>query len=471
MRAHRMVTLTGAGGVGKTQTALHVASSIVGSNDVKAYFVALAPITRPEQVVATIASTLGVQEAPDRPLLETVIACIRKEPLLIVLDNCEHVIGEAAIVADALLTGCPALRVLATSRESLQAAGEYSYGLPALRVPSAAAAGHITADDASAFGSIVLFCDRGNAVDQRFTLSDENARTIAEICRRLDGIPLAIELAAARLSQLSVESIARRLDDRFQILTRGSRNALPRQQTMRATIEWSYNLLSEHEQRVFERFSIFAGGSTIDMAMRVCGEDDGSGDDVFEALTSLVAKSLLTADSEGYDTRYVLLESFRQYAAAKLAERADADSVALRHAHAYYDLAHRTDPDPFASANALSSERIEQERDNWRAALHWTLIERRDILLGQRIAAETCSIWNFLPLEGRRWIDLATSLVDARTPAGTIADLNFAKAIILWYGNCEFITKLDASRRAAAYYRSTGNASRVARSLALSGHA
>jgi predicted ATPase/transcriptional regulator with XRE-family HTH domain len=469
VRDRRMVTLTGAGGVGKTQTALHVASSIIDLDGWNTHFVALAPITRSEQVLSTIASTLGVEEVPARPLLETIIAHIRDGHLLIVLDNCEHVIGEAAITADALLSGCSRMRILATSREPLRTAGEHAYRLAALEVPSLDEAPYLTAEEASGYGSIALFRDRGFAADHRFELTDDNVPSIAEICRRLDGIPLAIELAAARLNQLHVEAIAARLDDRLRVLNQGSRSALPRQQTMRATIDWSYDLLSAPEQRLFERLSIFSGGCTLDMATKICG-DDADPRDVFDGLTSLVAKSLLTAYPEGSDTRYVLFESFREYAAAKLADRGEADSIALRHALAYHELSRRTAPDFLAFPDALSNERVEQERDNWRAALSWTLVERGDISLGQQIAARSCGIWFFMPLEGRRWINLAAELADARTPAGTMADLDFAKAVIAWY-NREYVTQLAASNSATAHFRSVGDRSGIARGQTLAGHA
>jgi predicted ATPase len=412
-----MVTITGAGGIGKTQTSLHVVSSIDDSNWDFAYFVGLAPVISSEQVVGTIASTLGVQEVPSCPLLDTLTRYLRRQALLLILDNCEHVVAEVAIAADTLLTACPRIRILATSREPLRAAGEYVYRLPTLTFPPPGAPRESIARDARTFGSIALFNDRASAVDNAFALTDDNAPIVAEICRRLDGIPLAIELAAARVNQLTLKTIAANLDDRFRVLTRGSRTALPRQQTMRATIEWSYNLLSAREQLVFERLSIFAGGCTLETAARVCEEDGNTDEDIFDALSSLVEKSLLVADSDHSETRYILFESFRQYAAAKLVERGEQGIVAHRHARTYHELAYRSGADPYASADALPKNRIEEELDNWRAALHWTLNDRGDISLGQQLAGQSFGIWQDRSIEGRGWIKFRDTL-DRRADAG-----------------------------------------------------
>jgi predicted ATPase/transcriptional regulator with XRE-family HTH domain len=472
--AHRMVTLTGAGGVGKTQTALHVALAVEESSHGPACFIGLAPIGNPSHVVAAIASALGAQEVPNRLLLETLAAFLKNRALFLILDNCEHVIAEAAFAAESLLKACPRIRILATSREPLRAAGEYAYKLPTLALPSLDAGRALHAGHAAIrFGAIRLFEDRASAVDRTFALTDDNAPVIAKICRRLDGIPLAIELAAARVVQLSLKAIAEKLDDCFGMLTQGSRTALPRQQTMRATVEWSYNLLSTREQRVFERLSIFAGGCALDVATSVCRNDDGDGakdaDDVFDALSSLISKSLLTADPEKSETRYVLFESFRQYAGAKLAERGEYEMVAHRHALAYWNLAHRCGGS-YMPADALPRERIEEELDNWRAALHWTLNDRGDTLLGQRLAGASFGVWQDRSVEGRAWINTAIRSIDDRTPASAIADLRFAEAFVAWQlWECE--TELAAGEAAVQHYRSIGNSLGIARSQDLTAHA
>ena len=336
---HRMVTLTGAGGVGKTQTALRAATALSDAADGAVCFVGLASLANPSLVVAAIASTLGAQEVPNRPLLDTLLAYLKNRVLLLILDNCEHVITEAARVAGALLGGCPNIRVLATSREPLRSAGEHVYRLPSLRVPSAQVTRTLSAADAVEYGAIALFTDRAQAAGSHIAITDETAPTVADLCRRLDGIPLAIELAAARMNVLPLNEIVEKLTDRFRILTGGERTALPRQQTMRATIDWSYDLLSMSEQKLFERLSVFAGGCTLAVAMDVCAGGDVSKDNVLDLLSSLVDKSLVVSDLRASKSRYYLLESFRQYAREKLSVRGEHEHTAHRHALAFLQLA------------------------------------------------------------------------------------------------------------------------------------
>jgi predicted ATPase len=467
VRERRMVTVTGAGGVGKTQTALHAATALADADDIPVCFVGFAPIANPALVVAATASTLGVQEMPDRPLLDTLLAYLKNKPLLLILDNCEHVIDEAAMLAGALVTGCPRLRILATSRERLRAAGEHTYRLPSLSLPSPEASRRLGAADAAAYGAIVLFADRARAIDYHFALSDENAPIVGELCRRLDGIPLAIELAAARVNQLPVKLLAEKLDDRFRILTGGVRTALPRQQTMRAAIDWSYDLLATREQQVFERLSVFAGGCSLGPATAVCGGEEAAEADVFEALSSLVDKSLLVADFDGSEPRYRLLESSREYAREKLAARGEQEMVAQRHARAYIEVAEHVDA--ASDTQADSPELLFPELDNWRAALEWALAARGDVALGQRLVG-VCQMDRRAPVEARRWINLALDLVDERTPAIVLARINYASAAIagvLYEAEIE----LTSSEKALALYKSLGDRFGIARSQALLGDA
>ena len=438
VREHRMVTLTGAGGVGKTQTALRVATSLNATGGAVC-FIALAPINDPSLVAATIASTLGVG-VPNRPLLETLMAYLKNKPLLLILDNCEHVIAEAAIVADALLASCPGVRILATSRESLRAVGEYSYRLPSLSLPLATE----------------LFIDRARAADHRFALTEEDAPAVAEICRRLDGIPLAIELAAPRTNLLSVKALAEKLDDRFRLLAGGARTALPRQQTMRAVIDWSYNLLSAREQKLFERLSVFAGGCTLATATAVCGDEERGDDGVFGLLSSLVDKSLVVADLAGREPRCRLLESFREYAREKLAESDEGDIVAHRHARAYLELAQRLDRAYYCEQETWQTL-VHDELDNWRAALQWALPDRGDVLLGQQLTGELTTLWLYVaPAEGRRWLASAQELSDDRTPTSVLARLSYTEATI---AHCfaQNDVLLASSRVAAARFRAIGD--------------
>ena len=254
VREHRLVTLTGAGGIGKTQMALQAGTALSGgAEDIR--FVALAPLGSPSPVAQAVASALGVQESPNHPLLETLLAHLKKQSMLLILDNCEHVIDEAAMVAEPLLAGCPRVRILATSREPLRIAGERTYRLPSLRLPSPDVAAGLSAADAAGYGAIALFSDRARAADYRFALTGENVPIVAELCRHLDGIPLAIELAAARVNVLSVKALNEMLDHRFR-LTGGERIALPRRQTMRGAIDWSYDLLRARAARIRAPFDL-----------------------------------------------------------------------------------------------------------------------------------------------------------------------------------------------------------------------
>ena len=470
VREHRMVTLTGTGGIGKTQTALHAATTLGGLADVAVCFIGLAPMSDPSFVVTAIASALRLQEVPNRPLLETLLAYLKNKTLLLILDNCEHVITQAATVAATLLTGCARVRILATSREPLRAAGEYCYRLPSLSLPSPKASRQLSVSEAAGYGAIVLFTDRARAANHRFTLTDENAPIVAVLCRRLDGVPLAIELAAARVSHLSLNALVQKLDDRFGVLTGGDRTALPRQQMMRATIDWSYNLLAAPERRVFERLSVFAGGCTLAAAATVCGGEESAEVEVFNLLSSLVDKSLVVADLEGIEPRYRLLESFRQYAREKLASSGKRDAVVHRHAVAYLEYARRTTRRLDEPDTAFLEIETQKELDNYRSALQWTLADRGDVLLGQRLAGQLRGVLTDSPVEGRRWITSALELVDERTPASVLADLYFTQAIFAFCLR-EYATQLASSETAIAHYRVVGDELGIADAQSLAGHA
>jgi predicted ATPase/transcriptional regulator with XRE-family HTH domain len=445
---HRLVTLTGAGGVGKTQTACHVGRALSDAYGTAIAFASLASIGDPSLVVTAIASALGVKEVPRHEPLATVIAFLKNKTLLLILDNCEHVIAQAAGVTESLLAGCPCVRILATSREPLRTAGEYAYRLPSLNVKDA----------------IALFADRACAANNNFAITDDDAPIVAELCRRLDGIPLAVELAAARVSLLSLKALAEKLDDRFRILTGGERTALPRLQTMRATIDWSYDLLAAPEQLLFERLSVFAGGCALAAATAVCAGGDVSEADVFGLLSALVNKSLVVPDLDGNEPRYRLLESFRQYARERLAMRGEERTTAHRHAFACLELAQ--------AIHRMKGSRLERERralpeaDNFRAALRWALAARGDILLGQRIASELRGAsLVFTNTEGQRWIAVALELVDGQTPTSLVAALRLAMGYI---ANTlrEYKLELTSGQEALVHYHLLGDTVGIAQSQA-----
>ena len=441
-RAHRLVTITGAGGIGKTQMALHVA----GAGDAAVSFVGLAPVGDPALVPAAIAAAIGVQEVPNRPILETLLANLRGKRMLLILDNCEHVIREAAVVAEALLRGCPDVRILATSREPLGTAGERGYRLQSLIV-----------DDA-----VTLFTDRAQAAEVHFRLTDDNAPIVANICQRLDGIPLAIELAAARVNVLPVQKLAERLDDRFRLLSGGTRTALPRQQAMRATIDWSYEALSVPEQRLFERLSIFAGGGTLETVAIVCINDDVDEASVLDLISSLVDKSLVVAEFSASEPRYGQLESFREYAREKLRARGEESAVAHRHALAFLEIAQTLAAATECEPRPSWEPRVREESENWRAALRWTLTSRGDVLTGQRLIGELVNATFFTFGEGQRWLDAATEVVDRKTPKSVTATLALAQAELA-RNYMNYKATLASSDKALVEYRSLGDSLGVAR--------
>ena len=471
VRERRLITLTGPGGIGKTRTALEVGAAFAEHLSAGVRLVELAPLGDSEFVAAAIAAALELQEVPNQPPLTTLLAYLHEKELLLLLDNCEHVVSEAALVAERLLRGCPRLRILATSREPLRVAGEQTYRLPALAAPALEAARKLGVADAAGFPSIVLFTQRAQAVDHRFALSDETVRHVAEICARLDGIPLAIELAAARVTSLPVAAIAEKLDLRFALLAHGGRTAPARQQTLRATIDWSYELLSQPERRIFECLSVFAGGCTLEAATAVCGEEGAAESDVLELLSSLTEKSLIVAEMNLAGPRYRLLESFRQYGREKLVLRADRAEVCSRHALTYcriaeyFERAFQEVPDRGWHASARL------ELDNWRTALEWSLGAANDICLGQRLTASLKSVWQrFAISEGRIWIRLGLELVDENTPLEVAAELDRADAAISEELG-EFSTSLAAALRAVDRYHAIGDRIGTARSQVAAGSA
>jgi non-specific serine/threonine protein kinase len=382
----RMVTITGPGGIGKSRLALQVAAEALDGAGDGVWLAELAPVADPELVARTVAAVLGVREEPGRPVLDTLLAAVGDRYLLMVLDNAEHVLGAAAKLADAMLRSCPRASLLVTSREPLGISGEHVFRVRPLTVPAADLAdpGRL-----AAFESVQLFAERASMHRQGFAVDKANAAAVAAICIRLDGIPLALELAAARLGSLSVSEISSRLDQRFRLLTGGIRTALPRHQTLRALIDWSYDLLNPEEQIMLDRLSVFAGGWTLVAAEAVTSRG-GTGEwQVLDHLAALVDKSLVQAEEVDGSTRYGLLDTVRQYAAERLAQRLGSERDETRAAHRDHYLAvvetagmHLRGRDA-----AVWLDRLEAEFDNIRAALAFSVTDPDGAEAGLRMAA------------------------------------------------------------------------------------
>ncbi len=339
----RLLTLTGPGGCGKTRLALQVAADLLEEFANGVWLAELAALSDSALVPQAVASALGVREEPGRSLLATLADYLQPKQLLLVLDNCERLIGACAPLAAALLRACPSLKILALSWEVLGIAEEVTYHVPALSLPDLRRLPSL--EHLTQYEAVRLFIERAADALPTFAVTNQNARAVAQVCYRLDGIPLAIELAAARVKVLSVDQIAGRLDDRFRLLTSGSRAAPPRLQTLRATMDWGYDLLSEKERMVLRRLAVFAGGWTLAAAEAVCAGDRVEGFEVLDLLTRLVNKSLVSAEEQGEETHYRMLETVRQYAREKLLESGEADVVRGRHRDWDQRMAERADPE------------------------------------------------------------------------------------------------------------------------------
>jgi predicted ATPase/class 3 adenylate cyclase len=378
LAGQRLVTLTGAGGVGKSRLAIEMGSLVDDEFGDGVWLIELAPVADPDAVVAVVAGTLSIGRQEGMTLLDSVADWLRHRNLLLIVDNCEHLISSVVEVVSAIVAGCPSVTVLATSREPLGVDGERVYRMPSL-----------TRQDA-----VALFCDRAAAADEAMVASDTDIATVAEICDRLDGIPLAIELAASRARSLSLADLAERLDDRFRLLRRGSRGGVERHQTLRATVAWSYNLLTDDERILFERVSVFAGGFGLASADEVCGDDTGDGDaidsDTTETLSSLVDKSMLIADRDERGTRYRMLETLRQYAEERLDDHGEGTRLRARHLRHCVDIAQHANR-LLQSSREFEGEGIfTREWDNLRSAHGWALAT------GQVDLAESVLWWSTL---------------------------------------------------------------------------
>ena len=448
---NRLVTLTGAGGAGKTRLAVQVAAELATDFADGVWYVDLAPITDPEVVPVTVARALGLLDQPGEPTIDLLRRSIRDRRMLMLLDNCEHLLDASADLITGLLSGCPALTLLTTSREPIGVAGEVGWRVPSLSLTDEA---------------IELFADRARRTKPDFRVTAANADTVTEICRRLDGLPLAIELAAARVRALSPTELLTSLHDTFRLLTGGARTAVRRQQTLRASVDWSHALLSEPEQALFRRLAVFYGGFDIDAAQAVGG---GERYQVLDQLTLLVDKSLVIADDSPHGTRYRLLETVRQYAQEKLHESREGNDVRIRHRDHYTAMAALLG----AQADSDHQRRIEQaetELDNLRAAFAWSR-ESSDTELAMALASALLPLWlsRGLMQEGRNW--LVAVLTDADNE-NVEASAERAKASVVRVVLESFramTVDLDDAERTLAAARELGDPALVARALTACG--
>jgi predicted ATPase/class 3 adenylate cyclase/DNA-binding CsgD family transcriptional regulator len=382
----RLITIAGPGGIGKSRLALQVAAEVLDGAGDGVWLVELAPVAEPELVARTVGAVLGVREEPGRSMVDTLVEAVGDRYLMVVVDNAEHVLGVTAKLADALMRSCPRACLLVTSREPLGVSGEHVFRVPPLPVPPTDLS---VPAQLAAFESVQLFTERAVMYRPGFALDAANAAAVAAVCARLDGIPLALELAAARLGSLSVAEVSSRLDQRFRLLTGGSRTALPRHQTLRALIDWSYELLTAGEQVVLGRLSVFAGGWTLEAAEAVTAAGDTDEWQVLDHLAALVGKSLVLAEETGGSTRYRLLETVRQYTAERLAARpgAELDKTRTAHRDHYLAMVETAETRLRGPDEAVWLDQLEAEFDNIRAALAFSLADPDHAEPGLRLAA------------------------------------------------------------------------------------
>ena len=385
----RLLTLLGMGGLGKTRLSLQVAADLMDNFADGAWFLDLAPIRDPSLVVSEAAQALGVQEEGGRPLVQTLCAHLRDRKVLIVLDNCEHLVAACANLANTLLRAAPGLRIIATSREALRVPGEQTYPVLPLAVPDAS----VGFDALARSDAVQLFVDRARLHKPWFWLTEEEAPAVAELCSRLEGIPLALELAAARMRTLSVADINKRVRDRFKLLTGGGRVLLERQQTLRALVDWSYDLLDANERVLFDRLCVFAGSFDLESAEEVCGIDPLAPEDVLDLLTSLVDKSLVMAETTGEASRFRTLETIRDYARERLVQRDEITTMATRHCDRFLTFAKAARAGVAGPEQAEWTQRLETELDNLRAAISRSLEGRVDPVLSVKFEVALMSFW------------------------------------------------------------------------------
>ena len=464
---NRLVTLTGPGGTGKTRLSLEVAAAYADAAEGDVYFVALAPISDPDLLYPTIAATLGVSETASRPIRDSLVERLRERPVLLVLDNFEQLTRAAPAIGD-LLGAAPDLKALVTSRERLRISGEQEYPVPSLEVPDT----HSPAppDELLALDSVGLFVQRALLVRPDFELTTENAADVAQICARLDGLPLAIELAAARSRLFAPRDLLSRLDRRLTFLV-GGRDVSERQRTLRGAIDWSYELLDEAEQVMFRRMSVFGGGCTVDAVEAVCALPEPEVDAV-DVVSSLHDKSLLQRDETASGgMRVAMLETIRQYAIERLDATPEAMQIRSRHAAFFLDLAEEASRHVRGPDGPQWLGRLRGELDNFRAAIRWA-IDSGDLDPGLRLAAALDPLWIFEnhQREGRRHLEelLARPHVEGR-PEARAAALGALASIAVW--QADYSVGSELAKKSLEMYREIGDVAGIARQLSSLGYA
>ncbi|HUR24171.1 MAG TPA: BTAD domain-containing putative transcriptional regulator [Acidimicrobiales bacterium] len=461
----RLLTLTGVGGCGKTRLALDAAGALDPPPPDGAWLVGLSPVGDPGRVVAAVASVFGAREEPGTSLLDTLIATLVPRRTVVVLDNCEHVLTACGELVFALLRRCEGLQIIATSREPLGVPGEACWPVPPLSLPQPTA----SFADVEKSEAVQLFLERAALAQVRFTLTPDNAAPVASVCRALDGLPLAIELAATRLSVLSVEQIRDHLHDRFRLLTSGSPTLPARQRTLLAALEWSHDLLSPAEKALLRRLAVFAGGCGLDAVVEVCSGGDVQGDEIVELLAGLVSKSLVVADTLGAQARYRLLETVRHFARERLIEAGEHSDARSRHTRWAIRLAEEAEPELTGPSQRAWLARLATEEDNLRSALEWSLAEGQTTST-LRLAASLTLHWRIHGSfsEGLRWLEEALAVGVDQDP--------LLRARATW-GAGFLALMLDDENRAVPYLRESlalfeaqGHTSGRARALLLLGN-
>jgi non-specific serine/threonine protein kinase len=459
--AHRLVTLVGPGGVGKTSLALEAAHRMQEGMTDGAWFVDFLPVSDARRVASTVSSTLGLRERSGEDPLETAARHLAARRALIVLDNCEHVIGEATRVAETLAASCPDVRLIATSRAALGIPAEKVLKIPPLDLAPLGA--RLTADQARAYGAIDWFVERATLVDSRFKLSDENAPLVAEICRRVDGIPFMIELIAARVTVLSIAELAERIARRFPLTEGSHRDGVAGRKTPKDLIDWSFGLLNRQEQCLFGRLSIFAGGCTLEAAEAVCAGDPIDPLDVLDIISSLVDKSLLVAEMPPTGTRYRYLEATRAYASSLLAASDERDAVTERHATWVATFADRVNSLSWSTSEVVLVPKAWPDIENVRSGLQWSLDVKPNIDVAGRIAGGLVTVWQARCLgEGLRAIERVFAQFQPPYPSKIEALLSLALA-----STSVAKRKVETAARASALYEAAGDLMGLADSLRL----